>query len=1005
MKKFEILIVVIGMFLLVLPSVMAWEWDNIGTYNEQEKEITIKNAIGFGEDLMKVKLIYNTYSCGDYCYAIFEIDNLKEVDMPDKLSSTFDLDFKGRKGNDVLDTLEKYELKISKGTQNIIDGNGTIVGEEEVWETWDWKSKKLPVGKYKIKIEGYRKERVDVDWLPTFIGVRINEWAWWSVTNFYYRYGFNESSGSTVYDDTGDYNASIAGSYSRVQGLSTNVNDYAVNIYNTSYINTTFTHTDAQIDGDWAVTFWVKSDNSTQDNAYVFSSGYFSGVGGGRGFAINCTEDSLTAFAYSADWAGAEDYRENKVFANVLDGDWHMISMSKNNTAWYYWVDDNYIKKGNDGKYTFDATYNSNSTIFASPNDALRLPFNGTLDKVSWWNTDINTTTVEQLYIEGDVESPRITINYPVNGTTYTTKYAESNSSHVQINYTIEDDGIMDSCYVYNGTANQSVTCGENVSIYLPFGEYDFIVWGEDKAGHENSTLATATYDYKVLERTISYNLSVTEGKTEGFLVNYSTSGTSVSANLNYDGTSYSSTDLNDAFKYSLTIPKLGTATLTNVSVYWEFDVDGDVFDSPVNNQTVFPMTLALCNSTINSHYLNVSFKDEADDSAINASINNGQFIFWIDIPLINRTFTYTNSTDNYAYAFCFNPNETINMYSSIQYSKNGYPLRRWVDTDVFDNNTMSSETLYLLATADGSYVSFFLQTSSGAAISGAEATAEREIGGSYTTIGQDLTDASGGVTFWVNPDYNHRFTFTKSGYDTEIYVIRPTQSSYTLVMTAGTGNSTYTSNLQGIRYVIEPKSGFLMPNTNYDFTFNVTASQSNLDYYSINITDEDDNQFGGSSGSTSTGGNLSVTIFTGTNKTFYGKYYIDVGDGIFLIDPTTYTISNVTAGDNSFYTFFSNLNTLYSKSEGIEERYTMLFFVFFIGFLLLAALTKFTGAELQNPLVGLILVGFFVFIGSATGIFTIKYMPNSYEFFDKWGVAIVVSLFVIANSIDRLFN
>jgi hypothetical protein len=51
--------------------------------------------------------------------------------------------------------------------------------------------------------------------------------------------------------------------------------------------------------------------------------------------------------------------------------------------------------------------------------------------------------------------------------------------------------------------------------------------------------------------------------------------------------------------------------------------------------------------------------------------------------------------------------------------------------------------------------------------VSGATVTASRYLSnGNYVTVSQISTGDDGGVTFWLNPDYSHRFTFVKTGYD-----------------------------------------------------------------------------------------------------------------------------------------------------------------------------------------------------------------------------------------------
>ena len=52
MKKIMFVI----MFILMISLTSAWDWDNVKDYDEDEREITIINALGFGEDIAKIRL-------------------------------------------------------------------------------------------------------------------------------------------------------------------------------------------------------------------------------------------------------------------------------------------------------------------------------------------------------------------------------------------------------------------------------------------------------------------------------------------------------------------------------------------------------------------------------------------------------------------------------------------------------------------------------------------------------------------------------------------------------------------------------------------------------------------------------------------------------------------------------------------------------------------------------------------------------------------------------------
>jgi len=52
-----LLLVVICSILLFIPMISGMEWDNKKNYNPELREVTVENALGFGDDVAKIKLI------------------------------------------------------------------------------------------------------------------------------------------------------------------------------------------------------------------------------------------------------------------------------------------------------------------------------------------------------------------------------------------------------------------------------------------------------------------------------------------------------------------------------------------------------------------------------------------------------------------------------------------------------------------------------------------------------------------------------------------------------------------------------------------------------------------------------------------------------------------------------------------------------------------------------------------------------------------------------------
>ena len=63
----------------------------------------------------------------------------------------------------------------------------------------------------------------------------------------------------------------------------------------------------------------------------------------------------------------------------------------------------------------------------------------------------------------------------------------------------------------------------------------------------------------------------------------------------------------------------------------------------------------------------------------------------------------------------------------------------------------------------------------------------------------------SGAITMWLNPDFIHEFTFTKSPYTTLTRSFAPTQSSYTITMGGETGGDSGRNDyVKGVPWIVK---------------------------------------------------------------------------------------------------------------------------------------------------------------------------------------------------------
>lgn len=619
-----------------------------------------------------------------------------------------------------------------------------------------------------------------------------------------------------------------------------------------------------------------------------------------------------------------------------------------------------------DGNYTWNGYINDTTGVYTDWGDAN-------------WTVTIDTT------------EPSVVLTSP--NETYGQVIRNDNLS---LNWTVSDAVGLDTCWFEYNNTNTTLNCADNnYSFSTEYGK-QITFYVNDTIGNENST--TTSWNYEVFEADKTFSVEAFELTTQDYTLNLSSDGVQeITANLYYNGTAYTTTKTGDnnemLFTKNLTLLSGTTGTLTTNEVFWEILRGVAKTNSSFGNQTMNLSLLSYCNASIGVPYVNFSYVDEESLTRVNGTVDTSTWTYWMDDDAVTKELVYANATPHDTHAFCFVPpyrNVIVDLVK--QFAASGYPQRRFaVDNSILTNGT-SATTLYLLATADGIYSSYQVQDTAGSPIDAVTVTVERQFTGVWTTVNQDNTGSDGIVTFWVNPDYDHRFTFSKSGYDTTILTIRPTQSIYTVVMggSVAASNVTYTSYMEGIDYTINPRPGFIDRNTTYTFEFNITASSGNLVYYSMNLTNGTD-LLASVFGTTATGSNLSIVTSTGYNKTIYGEYYIDIGNGIYLIDPSVWSIRTINAGNYSMKNFWENLRDDYIATD-IDSHYTMLFFFFFVFFLLVAAFTRFSQVEMTNPAITLIPISCIIIIASVAGFFTIDFAPST--FINKFGIALVYCFF-----------
>lgn len=173
-----------------------------------------------------------------------------------------------------------------------------------------------------------------------------------------------------------------------------------------------------------------------------------------------------------------------------------------------------------------------------------------------WLNITINDSTNNLnstlFYINWttpDTTPPNVSITYPENST-------YQNYADFVFNYTVSD---AENCYWWNGTGNNSLTCGVNQTINLANNSgYEFILFVNDSVGNHNvssiefSLIENVTdTEYPQFSSTSTYLANNSEYSPVSYEINTTITSTNGTAGIEFDGVNYSLDNISDSFYYN----------------------------------------------------------------------------------------------------------------------------------------------------------------------------------------------------------------------------------------------------------------------------------------------------------------------------------------------------------------------------------------------------------------------------------------------------------------------
>ena len=884
-KNIKVIVMFIFFSVFLVGVVSSFEFDNVKNYDEETKTIEIRNSIlgipflqldKVAEVELKTPLNYQVPR-GYQKVAEFEVKTFtdynsafKELELFDKNNgmSKFvrEYDFKVLSYEDVRindyvsvcsDVFNETTQNMSQICEQVVSGNH--IEQKETWSELNSTNFKdndtLTVGIFT------NVEKGDVvEWIPNFFGVRINEWATWTENLFVelvLYYNADESSGQVVPDlqenFTGDFVNGLDSQW--VDGILGNAIEFNGTI---AYVNTTY-NPNIGTGTNFSISFWVNSSDTGVGSDFMGAR-----FGSVDWILISKTTGDVINFR-TRDGAVNNDAT---CTTDIIDGTWHhVVVVREAGVEFRCYVDG--ISEANvseTNSLAIDLTTNPFLLGAHGNSGSPEAFYTGLIDEVGFWSRVLNQTEITDLFNGGLAITPPlppiVTLNSPID------EFNTVNNT-IDFNGTVTSPfGITNVSLFIDGILNETNSSGTNNTEYfftktIDNGNHN---WTYESCNANGCTTAT-TRNLKIgfIENSQTFNSSSFETKLETFIINVTTNGNAPSsADLIYNGTNKGSatiTDIgDDNFNISKTIDiPIGTG---NNSWFFSTVVNSVTFNSSSNQQEISEINLTLCQaSPQNVPYLNFTFTNETvAEESVTAEIDS-DFNYWLGSGDILKSLTFSNTTENFNYTFCFSPaNQTLNAEVNLSYDNSISQLRSFAQTYSLTNIT-TTQNLFLLPTADGIFVTFQVVDPAEQVISGVSANVTKE----GNIISSGITDDAGLITYFLDPDTTYVFTFSKEGLTGVTTTLVPTQTSFTIIMGVVTTINQFDTTI-GIDYTITPNNLTLVNGTDVNFSLDLTSVFFSLEEFGFVLKNSTGTIFNSTSSTTDTGGLLSQTLNTGSN-------------------------------------------------------------------------------------------------------------------------------------------
>lgn len=397
----------------------------------------------------------------------------------------------------------------------------------------------------------------------------------------------------------------------------------------------------------------------------------------------------------------------------------------------------------------------------------------------------------------------------------------------------------------------------------------------------------------------------------------------------------------------------------------------------------------------------NISFYDEGNNTPVIADVD-GLWNYSIDNHATYGTYT-KDTNDIYNFSICIYPSYAeLDIIFDVDYENlNDYLQRTWSGTDTYDSIT-ENINLSMLFVGQGIYARFKTVDEYENILTGT--SAKMELNG--VVIEESVTDGTGIVTFFVDPDTTYTFTFTKTGYETQTFSARITTGDiFTVIMPQEATASDPPLNV-GLLYNFAPTNVTLNNHTTYNFVFNATTSVNTIT--DCNLTLLLDNQTVLQEGTgTFDADSCTITLAqtTWNWSNIISKGFVQINGTSNNTMYRTYQIGYFYQGTYSLKTIFQDIRNF--GGAGFNDFSRMLITFFFI-FIIVAGVSR--AAGLTNPEAIMLVVVGLVWVASFLDLLLLT-TPNFPAaiggvpigaFMQKFSIALLITMTVGAYIIAR---